>query len=204
MEQTLGNIGGLAAAEPQNIVVIDDPSANAHYTLHADTHTAEKVQTDGDAAVKKEGGVVLKEQFFGMARVKGSPLIPGSEAVAGGILAYKSTAANTERAEEDLGTQTMEGLQVQGRRITTTIPAGQIGNERPIQIVDERWYSPELQMNIMTKHSDPRMGETRFTVANVIRGNPDPALFQVPADYPVTMKERYNMFFRYKKTATNP
>jgi hypothetical protein len=73
----------------------------------------------------------------------------------------------------------------EGTRITRTIPAGAIGNEKPIVIVTERWYSNDLQTVVMTKRSDPRMGETTFTLTNIQRSEPDPALFQVPADYSV-------------------
>jgi hypothetical protein len=86
-----------------------------------------------------------------------------------------------------LGSETVEGIEAQGTRETETIAAGAIGNEQPIQIVDERWYSPELQTVVMTKHSDPRFGETVYKLTNVSRQEPALALFQVPADY--TVKE---------------
>jgi hypothetical protein len=67
-----------------------------------------------------------------------------------------------------------------------TIPAGQMGNEAAIQIVTERWYSAELQTVVMSRHSDPRVGETVYRLANVSRAEPAPSLFQAPADYKVT------------------
>jgi hypothetical protein len=70
-----------------------------------------------------------------------------------------------------------------GTRRTVTIPAGQIGNEQPISIVSETWYSPELKMTVLSKRSDPRMGETEFRLTNIQRGEPAPSLFQVPAGY---------------------
>ena len=79
----------------------------------------------------------------------------------------------------------IEGVQAQGTRTTTTIPAGEIGNDKPIDIVDERWYSPDLQMTVMTKHSDPRTGETSFALKNINRSSPPAYLFEVPADYTV-------------------
>jgi hypothetical protein len=51
--------------------------------------------------------------------------------------------------------------------------------------VDERWYSPDLQMTIMTKHSDPRTGETNFALKNINRSDPPPTLFEVPSGYTV-------------------
>jgi hypothetical protein len=88
---------------------------------------------------------------------------------------------------ESLGTQTIEGVRAEGSRTTFTIPAGKIGNERPIVTVSERWYSPELQVVVMSKTSDPRVGETTYRLANITRAEPDPSLFQVPPDY--TIKE---------------
>lgn len=80
---------------------------------------------------------------------------------------------------EDLGAQTMEGVEVTGTRTTTTIPAGAIGNERPIEIVYEKWYSPELKVTVMSRHSDPRFGEQTYRLTNINRSEPDPSLFSV-------------------------
>jgi hypothetical protein len=87
--------------------------------------------------------------------------------------------------QESLGTQTIEGVAAEGTRVTFTIPAGKIGNERPLITVSERWYSAELQTVVLSKISDPRMGETTYRLTNIVRSEPDPALFQVPADYKV-------------------
>lgn len=90
-----------------------------------------------------------------------------------------------ETTTTDLGTQTINGVSAQGTRITRTIPAGQIGNEKPIVIVTERWYSPDLQTYVLTKTANPLMGNTTFQLTNIQRAEPDPALFQVPSDYTV-------------------
>lgn len=88
---------------------------------------------------------------------------------------------------ESLGKQMIEGVEAEGKRTVTTIPVGAIGNERPIEIVSESWYSPELQTTVMSKRSDPTSGETTFRLTNIRRGDPDASLFQVPSDY--TIKE---------------
>jgi TonB family protein len=88
--------------------------------------------------------------------------------------------------QESLGKQAVEGVQAEGSRTTVTIPAGAIGNERPIQIVSERWYSSDLQAVVMTRHSDPRFGETTYRLTNISRSEPDRSLFEVPAGYKVT------------------
>ena len=102
--------------------------------------------------------------------------------VGAGVMAWTSDA---EVNQESLGTQAIEGVTAEGTRVTFTIPAGKIGNDRPIVTVNERWYSPELQTVVLTKNSDPRMGETTYRLTNINRSEPDPSLFQVPADYTV-------------------
>jgi hypothetical protein len=102
--------------------------------------------------------------------------------VGGGVIAWPGDA---EVNQESLGTQAIEGVMAEGTRVTFTIPAGKIGNERPIVTVNERWYSQELQTVVLTKNSDPRMGETTYRLTNINRSEPDPSLFQVPADYTV-------------------
>jgi hypothetical protein len=90
---------------------------------------------------------------------------------------------------EELGTQTMEGVVAQGTRTTRTIPVGDIGNDRPINVTSERWYSPQLSTIMMTKQNDPRTGENTFRLSNVKLGEPDPTLFQIPAGYQLTERK---------------
>jgi hypothetical protein len=89
--------------------------------------------------------------------------------------------ANTE----DLGSQTMEGVLVNGVRTTRTIPAGEIGNDKPISIVTEVWTSPDLKTIVYSKRSDPRMGEQTFQLTNIVRSEPDVSLFTVPPDFKI-------------------
>ena len=87
--------------------------------------------------------------------------------------------------EEDLGTQNQNGVPAQGTRNTITIPAGQIGNNRDIHVVNERWYSSDLQMLVKSVNSDPRFGTTTYQLTNIIRSMPDAGLFQIPGSYTV-------------------
>ena len=89
--------------------------------------------------------------------------------------------------KESLGKQFIEGVEADGTRSTVTIPPGEIGNERAIEIVSERWYSAELQTVVMTRHSDPRFGETTYKLTNISRTEPDRSLFELPGGY--TLKE---------------
>lgn len=88
-------------------------------------------------------------------------------------------------ASESLGQQMIEGVLCDGKRTILTIPANSIGNDLPINIVSEEWYSPELQVLVLTKHSDPRSGETTYRLTNLNRSEPDRILFEVPSDYTV-------------------
>jgi hypothetical protein len=88
-----------------------------------------------------------------------------------------------ETRTEQLGTQNFEGVDAEGTRTITTIPADAIGNERPIEIVYERWYSKELQLIVYSRHFDPRFGEQTYRLTNINRSEPDPSLFQVPNSY---------------------
>jgi hypothetical protein len=91
--------------------------------------------------------------------------------------------ANVKR--ETLAAQSMHGVMANGTRVTRIIPAGTIGNAQALEIVRETWISDELKVPVMTKVSDPRTGTTVTELTNINRGQPDPSLFQVPADYKV-------------------
>lgn len=87
--------------------------------------------------------------------------------------------------EQQLGTRTIDGVQAEGRRVTRTIAAGEIGNEKPIEVVSENWFSAELGIPLLITHTDPMMGNVTTKVTSVTRGEPDASLFQVPSDYKI-------------------
>lgn len=164
-ESTLQAIGALAASgETKSFVSINDPVAGTHYILHPDTKTAEQLPGPGRGI-----GAMIK------GHIEGKVHTHMQEAVAEGKL-----------TKEDLGTKTIGGVSAQGTRFTHVIPAGEIGNEKPITVVREVWYSNDLQMVVMSKRSDPRFGESTYTLSNVQRSEPDGSLFKVPSDYTVT------------------
>ena len=171
-EQTV-NLSGLAQnANMPQLVFINDPVAGASYALNAKDRTG------------------TKSTFT--ARAQGGPRPPASDSSAAGPAPRGMGGrgmANQNVKTESLGKQTIEGVQADGTRTTMTIPAGQMGNEQPIVIVTETWYSADLQAMVMTKHSDPRTGETVTKMANVSRSEPSKMLFEAPADYKVTESE---------------
>lgn len=124
-----------------------------------------------------------------LEHLEGVKALTGQIAVAGTALTKIEAPGvyglgfKTDSKTEALGVQNFEGVDAEGTRTTTTIPAGAIGNERPIDIIYERWYSKDLQMIISSKHSDPRFGDQTYKLTNIIRTNPDLTLFTLPADF---------------------
>ena len=141
-------------------------------------------EPSADAKRKREAETLAASGSPG-ARA-GTVVYPASGAVAlvgeGGVFTFAPSGVTNR---EDLGQQTIEGVIATGTRTTTTIPAGSIGNEQPIVIVSEQWFSSELQVLIMTKHSDPRTGETSYRLSNVVQTEPARTLFEVPGDYKI-------------------
>ena len=94
-----------------------------------------------------------------------------------------SAEPGTTTRTESLGNRIIEGVSATGSRTVTTIAAGAVGNELPIDVVDERWYSTELEVQVYTRHVDPRYGETTYRLVNIVRAEPDAQLFEIPGDY---------------------
>jgi hypothetical protein len=122
-----------------------------------------------DQAINVEKAVVVREPKGVVAGARARAAAPG--VIVGGM--------------EPLGDQVIEGVPATGTRSTSTIPPGTIGNELQIRTVSEQWVSPELQVLVMTRHSDPRSGETTYRLSNIVPGEPGAGLFTVPADYTI-------------------
>jgi hypothetical protein len=86
---------------------------------------------------------------------------------------------------ESLGINTLDDLSVVGTVETLTINAGALGNDRALVITREFWYSPDLQINLSVTRKDPREGTQIIKLVDLNRSEPDPAMFQVPADFTV-------------------
>jgi hypothetical protein len=161
-EETMSNMGRLgasaASSTPRTTVFIHDPVASMSYVLDSTAHTARQTQI---AAQGQHG--------------RG----PRANSTAAGPHARGGANVTTEV----LGTQVIQGLNATGKRTTRTVAAGVDGNDRAIQVVTETWYSPDLQMVIMSKTSDPRFGESTYQLTNITRAEPDPTMFTVPAGY---------------------
>jgi len=184
---------GRVRRESGDEVWISDPVANVSYILNTKQQTARKLGLSSTVVSDKmpAGGAdfaKLKAEARAAGPIWFSTGAAGSGVMVGrvttdGPIAGGVMSKAEEPKREALGKQEMEGVEVEGARSTTVIPQGQIGNDRPLQIVHERWESAELHVTILSKHTDPMMGETTERLTNVRRGEPDPALFQVPAGF---------------------
>jgi hypothetical protein len=216
-EQTLKGLGVLGTGnEPLQTIFISDPVAGVTYSLDSRSRIARKstpfkfewlhadgAATDGEgrrfefrvAPGGNNGSMIMTTPLPAPPTAPGTRVaitsteqfVIGNQSGAVNYVYRRSGGPNPNEKKEDLGKQMIEGVEAEGTRTTVTIPAGEIGNERPIEIVSERWYSPQLQLVLMTRHSDPRTGETTYKLTNISRTEPAKSLFEVPSDY--TIKE---------------
>ncbi len=185
----LPSIGNLSAANAPHLVFIQDPVAQTSYVLNLTDKTAQKLPMPPPLAPGANDAGKPTANFF-FAQVAGPVTAGGSlpAPMPPPIAIDRTLIAGDQDQEttEDLGSQTMEGVTVKGTRTTRTIPAGQIGNEKPIVITTEVWTSPDLKAVVYSKRNDPRMGEQTFRLTNIVRGEPDSSLLTVPADFKIT------------------
>jgi hypothetical protein len=180
-ETDLHRIGTMQVDSPKT-VFINDPTTHTQYIFTPGGGEATKVVRS--QGTWKEGPQIIDLRGQREQRLKEKVIVN----VQGAHEALKSKESSEQVKHEDLGTQTIEGVSAQGKRETVTIPAGQIGNERPIEIVTETWFSPELHTMVLRKHSDPRMGDSTYRLTDIKRNEPDAALFQPPPGTKVSVE----------------
>jgi len=180
-EVTFPAAGG--EAQPHTLITISDPTSGISYSLDSQNKTALKMMRPAEAG-----------QF---AKLKTTLIEPPSN----GQLHFQAAPVQGKDSvtREDLGLQNVAGVNARGNRETITIPAEAIGNEMPIIITSERWFSPDLQIEVKSVRNDPRMGETTYSLTNINRSEPDPSLFQVPADYTVREAKPATRIFDMRK-----
>lgn len=166
-EATFTGFGPLSASgAPKKMVMITDPVAGVHIMLDDEQKVAHKsaLHTHTQSGANEESG-------------------PASDGRMQERMQKEEAAGLLKK--ESLGTQTINGVVAEGTRTTHIIPAGQIGNEKALQVVSERWYSADLQIVLRSTRTDPRSGTTTYTVTNIQRTEPSATLFAVPAGYTV-------------------
>jgi hypothetical protein len=159
-EQTLNGLGPQTLKGPMQTIFIYDPVAKFDYVMDPDSKQARRIII---SKMESEGGSLRTE-----IRINNLP----------------SSARDAK--EETLPNKMIEGLNCTGKRITFTIPAGEIGNEKPISIVQETWYSPDIEAMVESTTSDPRSGTTTYKLTNVKRVEPPAEMFEPPSDYSVS------------------
>lgn len=187
------SILGLAAlnpsGEPRMTITVDpDPNDSTAFTLDPTSKTARRVARSAgpagamyftSASLAGDGPQVLTYAVNGSLETRRVRSATGELRLNGEVL----QVTGTRQPDEALGTRQMEGVTVTGRRTKSIIPIGQIGNDRPIEITDERWESAELRLLIRSHHHDPRTGDVEYRLTNITRVDPPADLFMVPPDY---------------------
>jgi hypothetical protein len=184
-DTALPAIGNLSAANAPHLVFIQDPVAQVSYVLNLTDKTAQKLPMPPPNAAGSAAPAVANAFYI---QSGGGPSTAAAPMPMPPPMALQRTIVASDQdqvATEDLGSQTMEGIVVNGTRTTRTIPAGEIGNDKTISIVTEVWMSPDLKTVISSKRNDPRMGEQTFQLTNIVRAEPDPSLFTVPSDFKI-------------------
>ena len=193
IEQTHAtSIGGKQTNSTTESVMVADPVDHSLTSWTGKSKIAVRMEMPDFSALTKKplpGGVM-----GGIMSAPPPPPPPGSGPrsvslglpSSGGGLARGVPAAGSDQVRtEDLGKQSIAGVLATGKRTTTVIATGKIGNDQPITIVHEEWYSPDLKVVVKSVDSDPRSGERTMELEGVTRGDPDPALFHAPEGYTV-------------------
>jgi hypothetical protein len=159
---------GRMATVTETGAVIYDPVAGFTYDLTARNKTFTKRPFPANATV-----TIAAAAHFSSVSSHSGPVSPGKA----------QAKQDGEQTTEELNPQTINGILAKGSRVTVTIPANAIGNEAPLRVVNERWYSDDYKLLVKSSNSDPRFGVTTYELRNIVQAAPDPSVFQIPADY---------------------
>lgn len=181
-ETDLHRIGTMQVDSPKT-VFINDPTTHTQYIFTPGGEATKVVRNEGNW---KEGPQIIELRKMREQRLKDKTIVT----VQGAHEGQQSKESSEQIKREDLGTQTIEGVSAQGKRETVTIPAGEIGNEKPIEIVTETWFSPELHTMVLRKHSDPRLGDSTYRLTDIKHNEPDASLFQPPPGAKVSIERQ--------------
>lgn len=170
-------------ADFPTLTTIFDPVTQTHTDYTSDSKVAHVLPIPTPPA-----GMAMRGQVSGFAMGVPGPGAGGPGPVTFAVQGHADSGeagTSPDVKTEQLGTETIQGIPVTGTRTTNTIPVGAIGNDKGIVITRETWYSSDLKLVLKSEQSDPRFGETTYSLTNIQRSEPDPALFQVPAGYKV-------------------
>jgi hypothetical protein len=187
--QKLGAVGPWKSASTSSqanaptLTTLFDPVAQTHIDYSSENKVAHSLPMLPPLPPLAKGGTNV---FYRATVAGGGPGAGGPGPVT--TYAFKAESGEASSADiktEPLGDKTIDGISVTGTKTTNTIRAGTIGNDKDLVVTRETWYSPDLKLVIQSTQTDPRFGETTYSLTNIQRSEPDPTLFQMPAGYTV-------------------
>jgi hypothetical protein len=210
-EITIDAIGPFTAGQTRKTIFIHDPVAKINYVLDPQEKTVRKINLGAAGAhampaIEHTASIIIKRRADGPkdeliadtgagVTMERMPLPPGIEmhGAAGAVVRKRSISGAVTVPDnvktDPLGKRIIEGIEAEGTRTTFSIPAGQIGNDRPLDTVSERWFSNELKTVVLTTRKDPRTGESTYKLTNLRRGEPSRHLFEPPSDYSIVTED---------------
>lgn len=196
-EYQMAAVGPFTLDEARSVVTINDPVAGKHYVLHEGLKRADVFSNDvappdpteapmagragGKGVIRQRagagGGAPPDVVFFAGPATSAVRLPPGAGCAPEARKLPQSVA---------LGERMIEGIKTVGSSLEFTLAAGEVGNEQPIVVRSEQWFSPELRVVVASTHRDPLAGDTTYRLEQISRAEPDPSLFTMPKDYAAT------------------
>ncbi len=170
------------STDTPTMIMINDPVAHTRFVLNT-------VHKSADQVIVEDGPADANVMYMKKRQDEQ-------------VVINKAPSNEQPENKEDLGTQSIEGVTARGTRTSHVIPAGKIGNEKPITVTTESWFSDEVGMEVLRVHKDPWSGEVTTKVTNIRRGEPDASLFTAPADYKVEKMEGGKHIMRIEKDTT--
>jgi hypothetical protein len=197
-EQTFGNVDPDHPSPHEVKVFIDDPVTGTAFVVDPGSKSAEKVQRSRKFLDERNGEddatqimfKSVKDSEVGEQNAPGRMMIKFRDEHSGNPNTMViTTDEKRDVVKEDLGAKNIEGVDCIGTRNTITIPAGEVGNERPISIVTETWFASSIDAVVESSTDDPRFGKTTYQLTNVQLNEPTRSLFEPPADFKLDVRK---------------
>jgi hypothetical protein len=193
-EYQLAAVGPFTLDETRRVVMINDPVADKHYVLHegmkrADIFSNTAPGPDPTEAPMAGRSITKKVVIHDKPGTPGGPpdvvFFAGPATAAVRLPPGAGCGPETRKLPQSvpMGERVIDGIKTVGSSLQFTLAPGEVGNEQPINVRSEQWFSPELRVVIASTHRDPLAGDTTYRLEQISRAEPDPSLFTVPADY---------------------
>jgi hypothetical protein len=198
-EQTFGNVDPEHPSPHEVKVFVDDPVTGTAFVMDPSSKSADKVQRTRKFLDERNGEddgtrIMFKSVTDSEVAEPGEPgrmMVKFRDEHSGNPNALAMIMPDEKRdvVKEDLGTRNIEGVDCSGTRQTITIPAGAVGNEKPIAIVTEKWFAPAIDAIVESTTDDPRYGKTTYQLTNVQLTEPERSLFEPPTNFKVNVRK---------------